>query len=105
LNPNASAVAKQLGGIGRPTVIAIAREAGVALAEKNLAKTKRLSPEKRAQIIEALEADPTASKVAPQFGGVSARTVQEIAKKAGSSYLPVALTTGAPRSRQNGRLP
>jgi hypothetical protein len=47
-----------------------------------IGKTKRLSPEWRAQIVEALEANPNASMVARQVGGVSSRTVQKIAKQA-----------------------
>ena len=43
----------------------------------------RLSPEKRAQIVEALRADPNASMIARHVGGVSSRTVQTIAEKAG----------------------
>jgi len=81
-NPNASAVAKQIGGVSAGTVRNIGREAGIELAEENLAKTKRLSTRKRAQIIKALKAVPNATEVARQIGGVSARTVGVIAKKA-----------------------
>jgi transposase-like protein len=81
-NPNATAVAKEIGGISPGTVSAIAKEANIPLAAGNLAKAKRLSAEKRAQIIEALQANPNASMVARQLGDVSSRTVQKIAKKA-----------------------
>jgi transposase-like protein len=81
-NPNASAVAKQFGGISKGTVRNIAREAQIELAEENRAKANRLSTGKRAQIIKALEAVPNATEVARQIGGVSARTVGVIAKKA-----------------------
>jgi transposase-like protein len=82
LNPNASAVAKQFGGISKETVRNIAREAQIELAEENRAKTNRLSTRKRAQIIKALKALPNATEVARRIGGVSARTVGVIAKKA-----------------------
>jgi len=81
-NPNATAVAKEIGGISPGTVSAIAKEANIPLAAENLAKAKRLSPERRAQIIEELQANPNASMVARQVGDVSSKTVQKIAKKA-----------------------
>ena len=84
LNWNAAAVAKQIGGVSPETVRAVAKEARIKLAEANPAKRKRLSPEQRAQIIEALRANPNGNLVARQFSGViSARTVQKIAEKAG----------------------
>jgi hypothetical protein len=82
LNPNASAVAKQFGGVSKGTVINIAREAHIELAEENRTKTNRLSTTKRAQIIKALKALPNATEVARRIGGVSARTVGVIAKEA-----------------------
>ena len=81
-NPNATAVAKEIGGISPGTVSAIAKEANIPLAAENLAKAKRLSPERRAQIIEELHANPNASMVARLVGDVSSKTVQKIAKKA-----------------------
>ena len=81
-NPNATAVAKEIGGISPGTVIAIAKEANIPLAAANLAKAKRLSPERRAQIVEELQANPNASMVARQVGDVSSKTVQKIAKQA-----------------------
>ncbi len=83
LNPNAAAVAKQIGGVSRETVGAVAREARIVLAKANPAKRKRLSPETRAQIVAALEALPNATQVARRIGGVSSRTIQKIAEKAG----------------------
>jgi hypothetical protein len=83
LNPNARAVAVQVGDVSRETVNTIAKEANIRLA----AVTKRLSPEKRAQIVEALQANPNGCLVARHVGGVSARTVQKIAKKAGIKLL------------------
>ena len=81
-NPNASRVAREVGDVSARTVGKIAKEANIRLAAENLEKRKRLSPEKRALIIEALQANPTASMVARQIGGVSTRTVQKIAKQA-----------------------
>jgi hypothetical protein len=81
-NPNATAVARKIGGICAATVSTIAKEANIRLTAETIGKTKRLSPEKRAHIIEALEANPNASMVARHVGGISTRTVQKIAKKA-----------------------
>jgi transposase-like protein len=82
INPNASAVARKIGGMSSATVRIIAKKANIRLAAATIGKTKRLSPERRAQIVEALEANPNASMVARQVGGVSSRTVQKIAKQA-----------------------
>jgi len=81
-NPNAAAVAREFGGVSRGTVENIAKEANIRLAAETIGKTKRLSPEKRAQIVEALQANPNAKRVAREVGGVSARTVCKIAEKA-----------------------
>jgi transposase-like protein len=80
-NPNAAAVAREIGGISSGTVSVIAKKANIPLAAENMEKAKRLSPEKRAQIVEALAADPNASRVARHVGGISPRTVQKIAEK------------------------
>lgn len=82
INPNASAVAREIGGIDPSTVSAIAKKAGIQLAAVTIGKRKRLSPETRARIIEALQANPNASGVAREVGDVSARTVGKIAKEA-----------------------
>ena len=82
INPNASAVAREIGGIDPSTVSAIAKRAGIQLAAVTIGKRKRLSPETRARIVEALAANPNASRVAREVGDVSARTVGKIAKKA-----------------------
>jgi transposase-like protein len=81
-NPNASAVAREIGGIDPSTVNAIAKKADIRLAAVTIGKTKRLSPDTRARIVEALEANPNASRVAREVGGVSGRTVGKIAKEA-----------------------
>jgi transposase-like protein len=81
-NPNAAAVARKIGGISPSTVSSIAKQANIPLAAENLEKAKRLSPEKRARLIDALRANPNATTVAREIGGVSARTVQKIAEKA-----------------------
>ena len=80
-NPNAAAVAKQIGGVSHMTVGRIARAAGIALAGAEYGK--RLSAEKRAQIIAALKTNPNAAAVGKQIGGVSHVVVWKIAKAAG----------------------
>jgi transposase-like protein len=80
-NPNSAAVAREIGGISPATVRVMAKKANIPLAAENMEKAKRLSPEKRARIIEALQANPNASMVARQVGGISIRTVQKIAEK------------------------
>ena len=79
--PNAAAVAKQIGGVSHMTVGRIARAAGIALAGAEYGK--RLSAEKRAQIIAALKTNPNAAAVGKQIGGVSHVVVWKIAKAAG----------------------
>src|SRR5271163_465171 len=81
-NPNSAAVAREIGGISPATVRVMAKKANIPLAAENMEKAKRLSPEKRARIIEALQANPNASMVARQVGGISIRTVQKIAERA-----------------------
>src|SRR5271166_261035 len=76
-NPNASAVAKQVGGVVHKTVWRIAKAAGIELSRPPL------PPEKRAGIVAALEANQNASAVAKQVGGVHHTTVCKIAKDAG----------------------
>ena len=73
INPNASAVAREIGGIDPSTVSAIAKKAGIQLAAVTIGKRKRLSPQTRARIVEALAANPNASRVAREVGDVSAR--------------------------------
>jgi cell division protein FtsL len=77
-NPNASAVARQVGGVSHQTVWEIAKKADIKLR----AGRPRVAAEKRAQIIAALAVNPNARAVAGQVG-VSVTAVWEIAKKAG----------------------
>jgi hypothetical protein len=96
-NPNATAVAKEIGEISPGTVSVIAKEANIPLAAENLAKAKRLS--KRAQIIEELQANPNASMVARLVGDVSSKTVQKIAKKAKIKLTAARQGTAEPHRR------
>jgi hypothetical protein len=80
-NPNATAVAKEIGGISPGTVSAIAKEANIPLAAENLEKAKRLSPWKRAQIIEA-SSQSKRKHGGQTVGDVGSKTVQKISKKA-----------------------
>jgi hypothetical protein len=94
-NPNASAVARQI-GVSGPTVWKIAEREGIKLTAGQAARAAMLGPKipskKRAKIIAALKANPNASKVARQVGGVSRQTVGKIAKRTG-----IKLTDGRPR--------
>ena len=101
-NPNASRVAREVGDVSARTVGKIAKEANIRLAAENPEKRKRLSPEKRARIVAALRADPNASVVARQIGGVSAKTVQKIAKQA-KIELAALNGRGTPALAQTGR--
>jgi ribosomal protein L32E len=76
-NPNARAVARQVGGVSNVTVWKIARQVGIDLLKP------KLSEEKRTQIIAAFKANPNASAVARQLGGVSRQTIRKIARQAG----------------------
>jgi hypothetical protein len=74
-NPNASAVARQVGGVCGVTVWRIAKQTGINVAAAEAAR--------RAKIIAALKANPCARSVARQVGGVSYGTVWRIAKQTG----------------------
>jgi len=80
-NPNATQVARKITGVSNTTVGKIAKAAGITLAGAK--HGKRLSAEKRVQIIGALKANPNAAKVARQIGGVTHLGVWKIAKAAG----------------------
>ena len=80
-NPNAKQVARKIGGVSHTKVGKIAKAAGITLAPGE--SGKQLSAEQRAQIIGALQANPNASEVARQIGGVSYAVVWKIAKAAG----------------------
>jgi hypothetical protein len=71
---NARAVAR-LTRVSYSTAWKIAKEEGIKLAVEN----PGLPPEKRAKIIAALEANPNASDVVKQVGGVSYPTIWKIA--------------------------
>jgi hypothetical protein len=79
-NPNATQAARKI-GVSRTTVSKIVKAVGITLAAPE--SGKRLSTDQRAQIIGALKANPNASKVAMQIGGVSYAVVWKIAKAAG----------------------
>jgi transposase-like protein len=74
-NPNASAVAREIGGITYAAVSRLAHKANITLR-------RTVTPEKRARIIEALEANPNASAVAREIGGISQSAVSKLARKA-----------------------
>ena len=80
-NPNTTQVARKISGVSNTTVGKIAKAAGIALAGAN--HGKRLSAEKRAEIIGALKVNPNAAEVAGQIGCVSHAEVWKIAKVAG----------------------
>jgi hypothetical protein len=89
-NPNAKAVARQVGGVSNVTVWKIAKQTGIDLADAMAARFA-LPPKKRARIVAALKANPNASAVARQVGGVSCQTVCRIATQTG-----IKLTRGRP---------
>jgi transposase-like protein len=91
-NPNAKAIARQIGGVSNVTVWKIAKQTGVDLAAGKAAGRPALPPERRAKIVAALKANPNASAVAKQVGGVSNVTVWKIAKQMGID-LAAAMTT------------
>jgi|ERR1700733_12409398 IS30 family transposase len=80
-NPNANQVARQVGA-AVSTVWTIARNAGIELTAGKAA-SKHLPPEKRAEIIAALNVNPNATQVAKQIGSVSVTTVWNIAHTEG----------------------
>jgi DNA-binding transcriptional ArsR family regulator len=80
-NPKATQIAREIGGVSHTTVGKIAKAAGIALAAAEFGK--RLSAEKRTQIVYALKANPNAAEVAKQIGGVTHVSVWKIAKAAG----------------------
>jgi hypothetical protein len=83
-NPHATQVAREVGGMNYRTVVRLAEGAGIDLTAGKAARGHpRVSREKHAQIIAALKANPNASKVAKQIGGVSHVVVSKIAKAAG----------------------
>jgi hypothetical protein len=83
-NPNATQIAREVGGVNYRTVVRLAEGAGIELtAGKTARGHDRPSPEKLAKIIAALKGNPNAKQVAREIGGVSHTTVGKIAKAAG----------------------
>ena len=83
-NPNATQIAREVGGVNYRTVVRLAQGAGIELTAGKAARGRRgISPEKHAQIIDALKDNPNAKQVAPKIGGVSHTKVGKIAKAAG----------------------
>jgi len=78
-NPNAAAVARQVGDISRRAVSYIAKSAEIDLGRSG---PKKISAEKGALILEALKLNPNASAIAREFGGMSYKTVTRLAEKA-----------------------
>jgi transposase-like protein len=78
LNPNASEVARQIGGVSLATVYKIAKQLGLGRR-----KDRRMRPEMRPRIIAALKLNPNPSEVARQVGSVGKSTVYKIAKELG----------------------
>jgi hypothetical protein len=82
VNPNATAVAREVGGVSVAGVWKIARKAGIELTAGIAARgcNKRVAPQKRAEIVAALNVNPNAAAVAREVGGVSGVSVWNIAQ-------------------------
>ena len=78
-NPNAVAVMREVGGVSVASVRLIAKAAKIDLGRSG---PKKISAEKRALILKALKANPNASAIARQFGGMSYKSVTRLAEKA-----------------------
>jgi hypothetical protein len=94
-NPNALEVWKGLIQEDEPVTYGTVRyhlqRAGIELTAGKAAQgggTNKQSPERRAEIIRALEAEPNAAGVAKKLGGISPAGVWQIAKKAGIKLNP-----------------
>ena len=89
-NPNATQIARKVGGVNYRTVVRLAERAGIELTAGKAARGHpRVSSEKQAQIIAALKDNPNATQIARKIGSVSHTKVGKIAKAAGIT-LPVA---------------
>jgi transposase-like protein len=97
-NPNANAVAREIGDVSAPTVCKLAKKANIALGKGG---PKKFSAEKRAQIIKALKANPNASAVAREIGGVGCWVVARLAKKANIELVAGKAAWGGPKLRKN----
>src|ERR1700733_9556013 len=73
VNSNATAVAREIGGVSAACVWKIAKKAGIDLTAGIAARgcNNRVAPEKRSEIIAALSINPNATAVAREVGGVS----------------------------------
>jgi hypothetical protein len=82
VNSNATAVAREIGGVRAAGVWKIAKKAGIELTAGLAARgsNNRKPPEKRAAIVAALIVNPNATAVAREIGGVSGAGVWYIAQ-------------------------
>jgi hypothetical protein len=82
VNSNATAVAREIGGVSVAGVWKIAKKAGIELTAGMAARgcNHRVPPEKRAEIVAALNVNPNATAVAREVGGVSGVGVWKIAQ-------------------------
>jgi hypothetical protein len=82
VNSNATAVAREIGGVSAAGVWKIAKRAGIELTAGIAARgcNNRVPPDKRAEIVAALTANPNATAVAREVGGVSGVCVWKIAQ-------------------------
>jgi hypothetical protein len=85
VNSNATAVAREIGGVSVAGVWKIAKRAGIELTAGIAARgaNNRKPPEKRAEIVAALIVNPNAMAVAREVGGVSGGGVWRIAQVEG----------------------
>jgi hypothetical protein len=95
-NPNAKLVASEIGGVSQTTVWKIANAEGIKLTAGKAASGKKPSPDRRASIVAALQANPNAKLVANEIGGVNRATVWRIAKAHG-----IELTAGKAARRRS----
>jgi transposase-like protein len=85
INSNAAAVAREIGGVSAVGVWKIAKKAGIELTAGIAARGcyNRVPPDKRAEIVAALNLNPNAAAVAREVGGVSGVGVWKIAQVEG----------------------
>jgi hypothetical protein len=85
VNSNATAVAREIGGVSAAGVWKIAKKAGMELTAGIAARgcNNRVSTDKRAEIVAALNVNPNATAVAREVGGVSGVGVWKIAQVEG----------------------
>jgi hypothetical protein len=85
VNSNATAVAREIGGVSAAGVWKIAKKAGIELTAGMAARgcNNRVAADKRAKIVAALNVNPNATAVAREVGGVSGVGVWKIAQVEG----------------------